>query len=109
MDHGSDSSGRVEPVAAAMQRTPRYGDPPLTRMTIQEAISLTATFDREWFRSLETLDVDVARFAIEYRLSFEELQQVRRVLDVLYASADGENPAPSSGGRNGNPAEPTSG
>ncbi|MGI9181239.1 MAG: hypothetical protein ACR2H9_12170 [Longimicrobiaceae bacterium] len=58
-------------------------------LTIEDAIRLTARFDEEWFRSFETLDADLTRFAAAFHLSPEDARQVRKVVETLHEGEDG--------------------
>ncbi|HEV2132286.1 MAG TPA: hypothetical protein VGR27_14320 [Longimicrobiaceae bacterium] len=59
------------------------------QMTIEDAIRLTARFDEEWFRSFETLEADLARFAAVFQLSPENARQVRKVVETLHEGEGG--------------------
>ncbi len=74
---GVDQRREEQPAAAEANHT---GD----HLTIEEAIRLTARFDEEWFRSFETLDADLTRFAAAFQLSPEDLRQVRKVIEALH-------------------------
>ncbi len=54
------------------------------RSTIQDMIHLIARFHQEWFHSLDTLEIDLQRFAALYQLNPEEAHQVQRAIEALY-------------------------
>lgn len=87
-------------VAAEANRT---GD----QLTIEDAIRLTARFDEEWFRSFETLEADLSRFAAAFQLSPEDTRQVRKVVEALHEGEDGrgneQEGAPGGARRYGSP------
>ncbi len=73
---GAAKAVEGQPVTAGACRTG-------TGWTVQDMIWLTARFNLEWFRSFDTLEADLERFAALYRLGAEEIEQVRTAIQAL--------------------------